>query len=279
MFDSAFHKMMTETGRTPLDPVTPLSEVFLQELVSEIDNEHTRGIILGGSQARGDATPYSDVDFACFVLASYHPLHKRFLYRENYLISIALKTLEGIEQQLTDPYMALWIVPSFRRARVLLDKDGSMTRLKQMVEDFTWGPLQTEAIGYAGHVLLCDDEFVHKLLSNFWKQNLSGAAYTITRIFNGATIIMALYHHVFITTDSLYYQEIEEAVGPDSSWAHYHRQLIGTETSSEEQPSIEARGRLALKLYQETASLLWTTLNEQRRSVIGQVLHLIEQVR
>lgn len=278
MFDAAFHKMKQEQTHSPLRPVAPLSETLLHELVAEIDNEQIRGIILGGSQARGDATPYSDIDFACFVPTSYYPLRKRFLYRENHLISVGLKTLEDIKQQLTDPYQALWIVPGFRQAKVLLDKDGSMAQLKQMVEDFTWEPLQTEAIGFAGHILICDAEFVHKLFGNFWKHNLAGAAYTITRIFDGATMIMALYHHVFITTDSLYYQEIEDAVGLDSSWTHYHRQLIGVQILNEEQPSLEARGKLALQLYQETASLLWAELSEQRRSVIGQVLHLIEQI-
>ena len=278
MFDEAFHKMNQEQDHSPLRPVAPLPETFLQELVAEIDNEHMRGIILGGSQARGDATPYSDVDFACFVPASYHPLRKRFLYRENHLVSIGLKTLEGVEQQLADPYQALWIVPSFRQARVLLDKDGSMARLKQMVEDFTWEPLQTEAIGFAGHILVCDAEFVHKLLGNFWKHNLSGAAYTTTRIFYVATMALALYHHFFITNDSLYYKEVEEAVVLDSSWTHYHHQLIGIQILDEEQPSLEARGKLSLQLYQETASLLWAVLSEQRRSVVGQVLRLIEQI-
>ncbi len=48
----------------------PLSDSFLEALVAEIDTEQIRGIILGGSQARGDATPYSDVDVACFVADS-----------------------------------------------------------------------------------------------------------------------------------------------------------------------------------------------------------------
>jgi hypothetical protein len=277
MSDTTFHRTNQEHESSSLRTMTPLSATFLQELVAEIDNEQMRGILLGGSYARGDATPYSDVDFACFVSSSYHPLRKRFLYRDNHLISIALKTLEDIEQQLTDPYQALWIIPSFRQGRVLLDKDGSMAQLKRIVEDFTWEPLQVEAIGRAGHILLCDAEFVHKLFGNFWKNNLSGAAYTIKRIFDGATIAMALYHHVFITTDSLYYQQVEEAVGAASPWTDYHRQLLGIETLDQTQPSLETDGKLALYLYRETASLLWEKLSDQRKSVISQVLRLIEQ--
>jgi nucleotidyltransferase-like protein len=261
---------------TPL-PVPPLSDALLKELVAEIDTDQIRGIVLGGSHARGDATPYSDVDLACFVPDAFRPLRKRFLYREGHLISIGLKTLEGIKQSLAEPYQALWIVPGFRQAQVLLDKDGSMSQLKQMVENFTWDPLRTEAIGFAGHILTSDAEFVHKLVGNLWRGNLAGVAYTTTRLLDDATMAMALFYGVFITTDSLYYQEVESAVGLDSGWTHYHYLLTGAKTSAEYTSIVEARGKLALHLYRETASLLLSTLNEQLRTVVERVLNLIEQ--
>jgi hypothetical protein len=257
--------------------VPSLSDTFLKELIAEIDTDDIRGIVLGGSHARGDATPYSDVDLACFVPDAFRPLHKRFLYREGHLISIGLKTLEGVKQQLAEPFQALWIVPGFRQSKVLLDKDGSMGQLKQMVENFTWDSLRREAIGFAGHILISDTEYVHKLFGNLWRGNLSGVAYTAQRLFDGATMAMALYCGVFITTDSLYYQEVESAVGSDSNWTHYHRLLSGVKTIAEDTSSIDARGKLALRLYRETASLLLPTLSEQCRNVVEQVQTLIEQ--
>ncbi len=260
-----------QAGRTLLSPT------FFEALVAELDTDQIRGILLGGSHARGDATPYSDVDLACFVPDSFRPLRKRLLYREGHLMSIALKTLAGVHQQLTDPYQALWIVPSFQQARVLLDKDGSMRQLKQMVEDFAWDPLRTEAIESAGDLLTGDAEVIHKLLGNSWKGNLSGVAYATTGLFDGATMAMTLFYAVFITTDSLYYQEVEAAVGLDTAWTHYHRLLTGATTSADDTSSVQARGKLALQLYRETAQLLWPTLNEERRSVVEQVLTLIQQ--
>ena len=256
--------------------VPSISDVFLKELIAEIDDDSIRGIVLGGSHARGDATPYSDVDLACFVPDTFRPLCKRYLYREGHLISIGLKTLEGVKQQLAEPFQALWIVSGFRQARVLLDKDGSMNQLKQMVENFTWNALREEALGYAGHILISDAEFVHKLLGNIWRGNLSGIAYTIQRIFDGATMAMALYYGVFITTDSLYFQEVEAAVGIDSNWTYYHCLLSGVKTMGEDISSLNARGKLALHLYRETASLLLPALSEQRRTVVKHVLNLIE---
>jgi len=257
--------------------VTSISDVFLKELIAEIDDDAIRGIVLGGSHARGDATPYSDVDLACFVPDTFRPLSKRYLYRENHLISIGLKTLEGVKQQITEPFQALWIVPGFRQARVLLDKDGSMGQLKQMVENFTWDSVRKEAIGFAGHILISDAEYVHKLFGNLWRGNLSGIAYTVQRLFDDTTMAMALYYGVFITTDSMYFQEVESAVGSDSNWTHYHCLLSGVKTISDDTSSLDARGKLALHLYRETASLLLPTLNEQHRIFVKHVLNLVAQ--
>jgi hypothetical protein len=255
----------------------PLSETFLAALVAELESDQVRGIILGGSQARGDATPYSDVDLACFVPDSFRPLHKRFLYRQGHLVSIALKTLAGVHQQLTDPYQALWIVPSFQQARILLDKDGSMLQLKQLVKDFAWEPLRTEAMEIAGDLLTGEAEVIHKLLGNRWRGNLSGVAYATSQLFEGLTMAMTLFHAVFISTDSLYYQQVETAVGLQTAWTRYHRLLTGVTTSVEDTSSIQARGKLTLLLYQETAQILWPTLAAERRSVVEQVLSLIQQ--
>ena len=43
-----------------------LPDAFLAELIQELDNEDIVGMTLGGSYARDAATPYSDIDLACF---------------------------------------------------------------------------------------------------------------------------------------------------------------------------------------------------------------------
>jgi hypothetical protein len=95
MFGATFHDQLRTQNHISLLPINPISDGFLADLITEIDNEHLRGIILGGSHARGDATPYSDVDLACFVMEAYQPRRKRYQYSDNHLISIGFKTLEG----------------------------------------------------------------------------------------------------------------------------------------------------------------------------------------
>ena len=55
-----------EANQQTVDSVVMPSDEFLQTLVTEFDNDDIVGITLGGSYARGNATPYSDIDLACF---------------------------------------------------------------------------------------------------------------------------------------------------------------------------------------------------------------------
>ena len=63
----------TLPDKSPMRTVKPLSEEFLNTLVAELDNDEIVGIIFGGSYARNEATPFSDVDIACFVPDSLKP--------------------------------------------------------------------------------------------------------------------------------------------------------------------------------------------------------------
>src|SRR5438067_8736102 len=74
---------LNETGGRYEAPT--LSEEFLNALVAELDNDDIVGIILGGSFARGEARPYSDVDIACFVRDAVKLPQKRFFYRDGRL--------------------------------------------------------------------------------------------------------------------------------------------------------------------------------------------------
>ena len=59
-----------------------LSDGFLSELVTELDNDSVTAIILRGSYARGDAVPYSDVDLTRLVKDQPEPTQrKQFTYR------------------------------------------------------------------------------------------------------------------------------------------------------------------------------------------------------
>lgn len=254
-----------------------LSEEFLQNLVTEADNEDIRAIALAGSYASGKATEYSDVDLMC-VWPDHMQPRKRFLNRNDRLISLAVRTIAGMKNDLAQPERAIWAVPAYRNMRVLKDKDGALSHyLAHDLAQFRWETLQEEANGLATFILMCDAEFVYKMLNNLQKGNIGGIAYVAARIFDGATHAIMVQRGVMISTDSLLYEEAEVSVGHDHLWTYYHRLLSGVEPEGAQGFSTVARGKISLLLYRETAHLLDPVLSPTRRPIVEQALRLIER--
>src|SRR5262249_55731230 len=142
-----------------------LPKHLLDELVAELDSEDTVGILLGGSYARGDAGPYSDIDLAPFVPDGHSLPPKRLFYRDGWLVSISSKTVAGWRAGMARPETAIYMVQSLRDARILLDRDGALAALLREAQAFRWELLQVAADAFASMLLVLDIEHVHKLLA------------------------------------------------------------------------------------------------------------------
>ena len=264
---------LNETGGRYEAPT--LSEEFLNALVAELDNDDIVGIILGGSFARGEARPYSDVDIACFVRDAVKLPQKRFFYRSGRLVSVAATNATDIQSRLTNPERAFLFTAG--RRRVLLDKDGSVTRLMQEIDAFNWPPLQAVASRNANFYLMIAAESAHKVLNELVSGDELALSYAVASLFSQLTLIVAIQRGVLVKSDSTYYRQIEESVGLDSIWTKYHRIAAGVDTGSADVPPLVARGIATLHLYQETANLLWSILEPPQREVIKQTVKVIEE--
>src|SRR5579859_4444515 len=184
-----------------------LSDEFLRELVQELDHEDIVGIMLGGSYARGTATRFSDVDLACFWREGVKPPLKRFLYRQDKLISIKMTSVKEIREALKRPDSAMLAISGKRR--LLLDKDGSIARLLAEIEAFRWEDLQEAVNGYISLWMMLKAEDVQKVLREFEQENAPGLTYVITNLIGVLTHLTALCHRTLISSDSTYYQQVQ----------------------------------------------------------------------
>lgn len=263
----------------------PLPQTFLDGLVAELDNETIQAIALTGSYARGETHAYSDVDLLRFV--STLPEHKAerhtLAFRDGHLVSISTTTIPAKRADLSKPEEAIFAVSGLRQARILLDKDGSLTMLLQEAHTFTWEPLQASANAYASDMLMGVAEEIHKLLGMLMKHNESAILNATVGLLLGLTRAVATQRGLFIESENSYFQQVQEAVGRTCAWTCYHRLTAGFDTpdSSESGSTtltpIEVRGIAGLHLYQETASLLRPILEAKHLDVIGRTLAAILQ--
>lgn len=252
-----------------------LSDGFLSELAGKLDNDDLAGIILGGSHARGDATPYSDIDIACFVKDGLLPAPKHFFYRDSYLVSVASKSIAAIREETVRPNKAIFVVPGLRGARILLDKDGSVGALLRDIEAFAWEPLQPAANRYASYNIMELAEQVHKVLSEALKGNDLALAYATAKLLSGLTEAVAVQRGVLVTSDNTYYSQVEAAAGAE--WAQHHRIGAGVDVAEVGGATLAtARALAAVRLYRETVRLLRHSMDPAHLAVAERAVQIAE---
>ncbi len=261
--------------RRTVDATPVLSEAFLHDLMDELDNEDIVGITLGGSYVRGAATPYSDIDLACFYKDDATLPSKRFVYRNSLLVSISPKTVAGARSDLARPEKAIFFAAGPRR--VLLDKDGSVKQLIRDIAAFRWEPLQQAANDYASLELMLAAEQVHKILSDILRRDDMGISYATAKLLSWLTNIVAVQRGVAVRSDSVYYLQVQTSVGPLSVWSRYHRIVAGVDELPASVSSIKVRAVAALHLYQETVTLLRPILQPDHRAVVEQALRVFQE--
>ena len=89
--------------------------------------------------------------------------------------------------------------------------------------------------------------------------------------------VVAVQRGVLIEGSNRYYAQVQEVVGKDSAWTHFHRLALCLEPFPADLSPAEARGLAALRLYEETARMLHDVLLPDDRAVIEQTLQVIAE--
>jgi len=254
-----------------------VSDEFLRACVTEMDEACVTAIILGGSQARGDATRYSDVDFMRFVKTPEDMVPKRYVYRDGRLVSIGTRTIAKYRAGLQDPESAIFVVPSMREARILLDKDGEFARFQQEVRAFMWEPLQAHANELAGTLLMLFSEYAHKVLGSLLMHDELALASAVNELLYQMTLAVAIQRGVLIESGNSYFRQVELSVSFSSAWTNYHLIVAGTEQVVSSKSFTEERAIASLRLYQETLAIMRDALQPMHRKVAEQTSRIIEE--
>ncbi len=249
---------------------TILPAAFLEELVSELDEDRVLGIILGGSYARGNATTLSDLDLALFVRDEAEAKPRRYFYRRGLLVSVVTKSITGVRTDMANPRMATRVVPGISESRVLVDKDGSLAKLMHDLVQFTWAPLQESANRHVSYLMLMLTESIHKVANELVKGNDLGVAYTTDKLLAALTEAIAIQRGIMTQSDSTYYQQVQEAAGMHSEWTKYHRLAAGLTSAS-----LDERAKACLYLYQLTMDLVRSALSEEHAQVAEEAIRRV----
>jgi hypothetical protein len=251
---------------------TSLSDEFLRALVDELAGKQTVAIILAGSHARGEATPYSDVDLAHLVAAPLCGPDKRYYYRDGHLVSVATRPLAWFRATVTRPEQAVFYVAGLREARILLDREGAFRAFQQELEHFSWTPLQEAANAYASSAMMHLAEVAHKVLSALVRGDRLSLFEATSGLWYALTQAVAVQRGVLAVSSHTHMRQVREAVGTDAPWTRYHGVVAASDVHAARATSVEARAIAALCLYQETVALLRPVIRPEHREVAEQTV-------
>ncbi|MEO7020704.1 MAG: nucleotidyltransferase domain-containing protein [Ktedonobacteraceae bacterium] len=259
--------------------IESLPEGLLDQLIKELDTEDVAAIMLHGSYARGEATPYSDIDLVRIVQeASSLPRQKQYSWREGYLISLSSRPISTYQQWFTIPEEAIFRVRGVQEALILLDKDGTFPAFQQEAQAFRWEPLQKAADEYISQLLLAQTEIVlHAFRAKLRNDNIA-LADMVMELFSASTDAIAVQRGIMVRSGNTYYHQAQEAAGKNSLWTRYHLCAAGINPQPPFTLTIEDRSVAALRLYQETFRLLQPVLRSEHRVTIEPLIEMIEHV-
>jgi len=252
----------------------------LTRLAAEFDGESVEAIALTGSVARGQATPFSDVDLLRFTVEPPENSHERYaLYqREGFLVSVSTATIDEKRRELAAPQTAIWAVPGLRQARILVDKRGALAALKREADAFVWQPLQAAADVYASRQLAGYAEEVHKLLGALARNDESAMVYAAMGLVLGLSNALAVQQGLLLESENEYFRRVLDAAdalaGPACAWSRALRLAAGFDPLPAGQPPPVQRGKAALQLYVESVNLLEKIIRAEDAPVIRRAVEL-----
>jgi hypothetical protein len=239
-------------------------ESLLAKLVSELDNDNTLGLMLVGSYAYGTATEHSDIDITRFIQSPESaPSHRLDPY-DGQMLSLLISTLP--QDLFTNPLTALWAVPMWRSAQILLDKKGQLATLQAEAQAFRWEQIEDTAHRYVSFALYRKTEDINKLVSALEINDLYCAALSSGWILQWMAEAVAIRYGAFLTSERAIYPIARSALGTESKWSHLLDQALGITIA--DQDSIQSRGIATLRLYCETATLMHNLIQSEHRLLI-----------
>lgn len=246
------------------DPLTPQ---LTDRLITLADGPAVRGIAVLGSAARGDASPWSDIDVEATVAEPSAKWDTRPSFIGERLIMCHAITADEPWAQLTMPDKAIWAAPSYGVMRILVDRDGGLARLRQAARSFDYEPLRPAAAAFVRQRAPTLGEYVLKIRAGLEQHDGSKTQYAQANLILRCERLVAVALLVPIRTENEYYAVVRDAAGP--RWTELHRTALGVDGGD-----AVAHATAACGLFRETMRLVDDQLDGPSRALVRRMLEM-----
>ena len=255
-----------------------LEDTFIQNLLARLIRPGVVGISLAGSYSRNEQIQHSDVDVDIFVEALPDDFYTLRII-DGKLVSLKYILLRDEYASLTKPEKAIWAVPGLKQMQILLDETGQLAKLKQAAFDFNWAELQNTAYEFAVEELMGCAEEAHKIIGGLLQENESKVLYAAWGMFKNLSFAAAVQMGLMIESENGIFAMMQDHFGNNHAWTRAFRLSFGMDVGDINIPAYQTRGKAALELYEQTALLFGSIINDGHREVIEDTLQLISSFK
>jgi predicted nucleotidyltransferase len=236
------------------------------------------GVMLMGSRARGNAGPFSDVDWVRVARDDEgFPDDGSYLI-DGRLVVVSTMTPAKLEETFNDPKTSCDNLMGLRAAQILLDREGELARLQRRARDFVWdAAMQSKANLWAAEQMVGIIEEAHKGLEGLRRNDvgrLLNARFGLSWILSA---IIKVQRGILLTSDNGTWDELNRAVGETTPWVRYRWAAFGVDDGSGLPPTLPNQVVAGLRLYVETAKLIDHALPVSEGKLVRATVARIEE--
>jgi hypothetical protein len=231
--------------------------------VADLVAAGTSGVLLLGSQVRGDAHEHSDVNLVAlgagpdYVLRQVHEL----------LMSVSWRTPAEVLAAFADPREAGGAVPGWRSALILHDAEGELATLVDAARSWQWRDIEAARQAWVATQVTGHAEEVHRLVGSLAMGRRTSAAVNRNLLATQLPMIAAVHQRILYDSEHRLFDLVATAMGP--RWRQSQDAALALHAEA-----LGESCRAALDLYTLLAPAVDDYLAPDQRAVVTAAAHL-----
>ncbi|GAA0244394.1 hypothetical protein GCM10009539_32320 [Cryptosporangium japonicum] len=244
-------------------PLPPRVAAAVAATVADLVAAGTSGVVLLGSQSRGDAHEHSDVDLVALGSGP------EYTHRQlgGLLMSVSWRTADAVRGSFADPKLAGSTVPGWRGAVILHDSEGRANELVAEAGAWRWSDIEGPRRAWIAGQMTGRAEVVQRLVGSLAAGRRTSAAVTRNRLATRLPVVAAVHHRILYDSEHRLFDLVADAMGP--SWRRSQDAALGLR--GEQLPDS---CRAALGLYAQLAPVVEPYLTPDQQAVVRSAAEL-----
>ena len=231
--------------------------------VADLVDAGTSGVLLLGSQVRGDAHEHSDVNLVALGAGPDYSLRQV----HELLMSVSWRTAENVLGAFANPREAGGAVPGWRSAVILHDADEELATLVEAARGWRWSDIEAPRRAWIASEITSHAEEVHRLVGSLAMGRRTSAAVNRNLLATQLPMIAAVHQQILYDSEHRLFDLVAAAMG--ERWQRSQEAALALHAEA-----LDESCRAALDLYTLLTPAVEDYLNPDQRAVVNSAAHL-----